>query len=140
MREVAGSASDSTRPAPLRITRRSLVRAGAAAGSAPLEQRSRRVRDGTFLVHADLHNHSLFSDGAGDPALVFESMRAAGLDVAALTDHSTVSYGLPASPCGDDFPCPRCAGTGRAPCSRPILPSMVPRKARYAGGAGAAPT
>lgn len=40
------------------------------------------------LVHADLHNHTLLSDGQGDPDEAFPSMRAAGLDVAALTDHA----------------------------------------------------
>jgi hypothetical protein len=39
-----------------------------------------------WLAHADLHNHTWLSDGAGDPRLAFASMRAAGLDVAALTD------------------------------------------------------
>ena len=43
---------------------------------------------GWWLAHADLHNHTRLSDGAGDPRLAFASMRAAGLDVAALTDHS----------------------------------------------------
>ncbi|MGH9103671.1 MAG: CehA/McbA family metallohydrolase [Acidimicrobiales bacterium] len=42
------------------------------------------------LVHADLHNHTLLSDGAGDPADAFASMRREGLDVAAITDHLTV--------------------------------------------------
>lgn len=51
--------------------------------------RTSRLTRGTRLVHADLHNHTLLSDGDGDPALAFESMRAAGLDVAALTDHAT---------------------------------------------------
>ena len=50
--------------------------------------RRSRLFGGPFLVHADLHNHSWFSDGAGDPARAFPSLRAAGLDVAALTDHS----------------------------------------------------
>lgn len=53
--------------------------------------RSSRITRGTTLVHADLHNHTLMSDGDGDPAEAFASMRAAGLDVAALTDHSTAS-------------------------------------------------
>ena len=53
--------------------------------------RASRITSGTTLVHADLHNHTLFSDGDGDPALAFDSMRGAGLDVAALTDHATVS-------------------------------------------------
>lgn len=116
-----------------RLTRRALVRSGAAAGAlllaqpgglgasalaAPDTRRSRLARDGTFLVHADLHNHSLFSDGAGDPQLAFQSMRAAGLDVAALTDHSTVSYGLPVSPCGDDLGCQKLAGITEATWQR----------------------
>ena len=50
-----------------------------------------RITSGTTLVHADLHNHTLLSDGDGDPALAYDSMRSAGLDVAALTDHSTLS-------------------------------------------------
>jgi hypothetical protein len=42
------------------------------------------------LVWADLHNHSLFSDGTGDPERAFAQLRAAGLDAAALTDHSSI--------------------------------------------------
>jgi hypothetical protein len=53
--------------------------------------RTSRITRGTHLLHADLHNHTLLSDGDGDPALAFDSMRAAGLDVAALTDHATLS-------------------------------------------------
>ena len=56
--------------------------------------RSSRLTRGTSLVHADLHNHTLLSDGDGDPADAFVSMRAAGLDVAALTDHATLSDNL----------------------------------------------
>lgn len=51
---------------------------------------------GTALVHADLHNHSRLSDGAGDPAEAFGSMRQSGLDVGALTDHANL-----ATPLGD---------------------------------------
>lgn len=50
--------------------------------------RSSRISRGTMLVHADLHNHTLLSDGDGDPAVAFPAMRDAGLDVAALTDHA----------------------------------------------------
>ncbi len=50
--------------------------------------RRSRLFPGPFLVHADLHNHTRLSDGAGDPAAAFACLRAAGLDVAALTDHS----------------------------------------------------
>ncbi|GAB2861274.1 CehA/McbA family metallohydrolase domain-containing protein [Nocardioides pacificus] len=56
--------------------------------------RRSRIRRGTRLVHADLHNHTLLSDGDGDPELAFDSMRSAGLDVAALTDHATISDNL----------------------------------------------
>jgi hypothetical protein len=56
--------------------------------------RTSRISAGTFVVHADLHNHSLLSDGAGAPEDAFESMRAAGLDVAALTDHATLAPGV----------------------------------------------
>jgi hypothetical protein len=52
--------------------------------------RASAITEGTTLYHADLHNHTLMSDGDGDPALAFESMRSAGLDVAALTDHATL--------------------------------------------------
>lgn len=52
---------------------------------------SRLTDDGT-LVYADLHNHSLLSDGLGDPEQAFDQMRAAGLDVAALTDHASIPH------------------------------------------------
>ena len=57
----------------------------AQTGSAPTTgaARTSRLTRGTRLVHADLHNHTLLSDGDGDPALAFASMRSAGLDVAA---------------------------------------------------------
>ncbi len=44
---------------------------------------------GTLLA-ADLHNHTWLSDGEGDPGTAFAQLRAAGLDVAALTDHASV--------------------------------------------------
>ncbi|MBL7257251.1 PHP domain-containing protein [Actinoplanes sp. LDG1-01] len=53
--------------------------------------RRSRVTRGTTLVHADLHNHTLLSDGMGEPELAYASMRKAGMDVAALTDHATDS-------------------------------------------------
>ena len=45
------------------------------------------------LIHADLHNHSHLSDGAGDPAEFHAAARAAGLDAAALTDHAIGGLG-----------------------------------------------
>jgi hypothetical protein len=50
--------------------------------------RASRLFPGARLVHADLHNHTRLSDGAGDPERAFECLRRAGLDVAAITDHS----------------------------------------------------
>jgi hypothetical protein len=68
--------------------------ASAAATVSTGAGRLSRLTRGTTLVHADLHNHTLLSDGDGDPAAAFASMRAAGLDVAALTDHATLSDNL----------------------------------------------
>lgn len=45
---------------------------------------------GLVVAMADLHNHSLFSDGDGDPETAFAQLRAAGLHAAALTDHSSI--------------------------------------------------
>lgn len=69
-------------------------RALARTDRAPGASRSSRITRGTSLLHADLHNHTLLSDGDGDPELAFASMRDAGLDVAALTDHATISDNL----------------------------------------------
>ncbi|WP_435747377.1 CehA/McbA family metallohydrolase [Nocardioides sp. SYSU DS0663] len=68
--------------------------AASGTGAARGASRQSRLTRGTRLVHADLHNHTLLSDGDGDPALAFDSMRSAGLDVAALTDHATISDNL----------------------------------------------
>ena len=91
------------------VSRRDFLKTGAAAGAlllarpwsralgatlgpdtATAASRTSRLFPGTTLVHADLHNHSLLSDGDGDAAQAFIKMRDAGLDVAALTDHSTI--------------------------------------------------
>jgi hypothetical protein len=63
--------------------------------------RRSRLFPGPFLVHADLHNHTRLSDGRGDPAAAFPALRAAGLDVAAITDHArwaSVLFGLGDAP------------------------------------------
>lgn len=95
------------------LTRRELLRMSAAGGALLLARptgalagtlqpasefatsRASRLFPGTSLAHADLHNHTLMSDGAGDAAEAFASMRAAGLDVAALTDHTTTGRFAP---------------------------------------------
>ena len=69
---------------------------GPLGGIADAPSRASRLFAGTRLAHADLHNHTLNSDGSGDPRLAFTSMRTAGLDVAALTDHSTIAKAMPA--------------------------------------------
>jgi hypothetical protein len=93
------------------ISRRALLKGGLGAGAllaaGPWETlasgllpgneratpRRSRIFPGTTLAHADMHNHSHLSDGTGDPRHFFASMRANGLDVAALTDHATFSWG-----------------------------------------------
>ena len=103
-----------------RLTRRELLKVGAGAGAllisrprtawgAPVDTfpTSRQSRlfpgDGTFVVHSDLHNHSLMSDGATPPEEVFGAMRVANLDVAAMTDHANLAKaaGKPC-PAGDN--------------------------------------
>ncbi len=75
------------------ISRRGLL-GTVCTGSGPAPAgaaRTSRVTAGTTLVSADLHNHTLLSDGDGDPQQAFARMRDAGLDVAALTDHATLT-------------------------------------------------
>jgi hypothetical protein len=64
--------------------------ADAKRGGAPSATASRQSRlfPGTFLVHSDLHNHTMLSDGSGRIDDFYGQMRAAGLDVAALTEHA----------------------------------------------------
>lgn len=91
------------------VSRRTLLKAGAASGALLLASptvahargtRTPRVdparrsklfpREGRALAHADLHNHTLLSDGKGMAEGAFASMRANGLDVAAITDHAGI--------------------------------------------------
>lgn len=67
-------------------------------------RRSRLDASSRRLAVADLHNHSLLSDGDGDPETAFAQMRAAGLDVAALTDHSSIPRHALAALRRDDYP------------------------------------
>ena len=66
--------------------------------------RASRLVPGEYCVHADMHNHSLFSDGDGQPTNFYGLMRDAGLDAAALTDHSVISDLAPFSHCGTFAP------------------------------------
>lgn len=75
-----------------------------AAGAAEAACRTSKLATsaGLRLVHADLHNHTLLSDGDGDPANAFASMRSWGLDVAAITDHATTGkLGADCAACGE---------------------------------------
>ena len=74
------------------------------AGAAEAATRASRLFPGSglSLVHADLHNHTLLSDGSGDAANAFSSMRSWGLDVAAITDHATTGkLGANCGACGE---------------------------------------
>lgn len=95
------------------VSRRSFIRGTAAGGgvlflagsgmagrllAASAEEAASRVSrlfPGLRLVHADMHNHSLFSDGDGEGGNFYTTVRGNGLDVASLTDHSTLQWGLP---------------------------------------------
>jgi hypothetical protein len=69
------------------VAHTSAIDDGAATTQLHAGRRS-RLFPGTRLAYGDFHNHTLLSDGAGDPAHAFDSMRRAGLDVAAITDHA----------------------------------------------------
>lgn len=106
--------------AAMEITRRRFLTGAAAGGAllvarptgvlaqalgpsqAPGATRASRLSPGRWLVHADLHNHTLFSDGDGDPADAFATMRSNGIDVAAMTDHAVLGglLGTGLSACG----------------------------------------
>jgi hypothetical protein len=93
----------------VRVSRRTLLTSGLGAGALiasdprqvlamPLRGRPGRGAErrsgllpGLRLVHGDLHNHSHLSDGTGDSGLVHDRLRAAGIDVAALTDHTVAA-------------------------------------------------
>lgn len=63
-------------------------RPGASRASGLLGGRHHDLVSGTHALHADLHNHTNLSDGAGNADDAFDCMRSAGLDAAALTDHA----------------------------------------------------
>jgi hypothetical protein len=49
---------------------------------------------GQFVVHTDLHNHSLISgDAFGDPETAYGQMRARGIDAACVTEHAISGKG-----------------------------------------------
>ena len=62
--------------------------------------RASKLGGGQTWSTPDPHSHTLLSDGDGDAAVAFASMRAHGLDVACLTDHASGDK-LAAQACGD---------------------------------------
>jgi hypothetical protein len=61
---------------------------GLPGGSKGASRRS-KLGGRLFVVHSDLHNHSLISgDADGDPGGALQQLRAAGIDVACMTEHA----------------------------------------------------
>jgi hypothetical protein len=69
--------------------------------------------DDLRLLFADLHNHSLYSDGRGNPEDAFRQLRDAGLDVAALTDHASIPLDQLDGLSLDDYPDEQALAIGR---------------------------
>jgi hypothetical protein len=65
------------------------------------------------LLFGDLHNHSVLSDGRGNPDDAFRQLREAGLDVAALTDHASTPLERLAGLTVDDYPDAQALALGR---------------------------
>jgi len=64
--------------------------------------RMSRLGGSLFLVHSDLHNHSLISgDALGDPHGALNDIRAAGIDVACMTEHAVSGMGHGQYDCPD---------------------------------------
>lgn len=67
-------------------------RLGATLGglaTTPGASRSTKLGGSLTLVHSDLHNHSLISgDAGGEPGQALRDIRAAGIDVACMTEHA----------------------------------------------------
>jgi len=87
-----------TKELDMTLSRRNVLKATAGAGavlmlppwaSASGQPMSTLAGGKYTLLQSDLHNHTLLSDGDRRPEEAFAQMRAAGLDVAALTDHAT---------------------------------------------------
>ena len=65
---------------------------GAASGASRISKLA--ATSGLVLAHSDLHNHSLISgDAFGEPTRALEDIRAAGIDVACMTEHAIMGKG-----------------------------------------------
>lgn len=73
--------------------------------------RASKLFPGRFVVHSDLHNHSIFSgDAVGDPETAYEQMLCAGLDVASLTEHAVMGKDHGHLTCPTGSPCSMVVG------------------------------
>jgi hypothetical protein len=79
-------------------------RRSSLAGDHPGERR---------LLFGDLHNHTLFSDGRGDACDAFRQLARAGLDVAALTDHTSIPLDRLPLLSLEDYPTPEALACGQ---------------------------
>jgi hypothetical protein len=124
----------------LSLSRRTFLRGAGAAGALLLARpyaglaatplggdlpdggaaRSSVLLPGRFLAHSDLHNHSLLSDGFGDPDGFYPAMRAAGLDSACLTDHGIMGKHHAEITCRDGNPCSRYVGINESRWERMV--------------------
>jgi uncharacterized protein DUF3604 len=74
---------------------------GGLSGTTGASRRS-RLGGSLVLVHTDLHNHSLISgDALGAPGQALRDIRAAGIDVACMTEHAVSGMGHGQYDCPD---------------------------------------
>src|SRR5207244_9930997 len=74
---------------------------GGLSGSTGASRLS-RLGGSLVLVHTDLHNHSLISgDALGAPGQALRDIRAAGIDVACMTEHAVSGMGHGQYDCPD---------------------------------------
>ena len=73
--------------------------------------RASKLFPGRFVVHSDLHNHSIFSgDAVGNPEAAYEQMLCQGLDVASLTEHAVMGKEHLNVVCSTGSPCAMVVG------------------------------
>src|SRR5688572_6292365 len=73
--------------------------------------RASKLFPGRFVVHSDLHNHSVVSgDAVGDPDAAYEQMLCQGLDVASLTEHAIMGKEHLDLACPTGSPCAMVVG------------------------------
>lgn len=90
----------------LLIARPSLVGAADDCVDSFGVSRASKLFPGRFVVHSDMHNHSVFSgDAVGNAEDAYQQMLCAGIDVAALTEHANMGKGHGHITCPTNSPC-----------------------------------